>query len=113
MSSKKTSSNFNILLLSQRSNDPVIPSNFLYNLLGTLKWEGDTETSGDVTASSFVGDGSSLTGIGSSPISYVTKTADYTFLSTDYMVGADGSRDRKSTRLNSSHIPLSRMPSSA
>ena len=26
---------------------------------------------------------------------------------------AQGSQDRKSTRLNSSHIPLSRMPSSA
>ena len=28
-------------------------------------------------------------------------------------VGTDGRTDRKSTRLNSSHIPLSRMPSSA
>ena len=28
-------------------------------------------------------------------------------------VGAESSLDRKSTRLNSSHIPLSRMPSSA
>ena len=27
--------------------------------------------------------------------------------------GCSGLRDRKSTRLNSSHIPLSRMPSSA
>ena len=27
--------------------------------------------------------------------------------------GAKGAEDRKSTRLNSSHIPLSRMPSSA
>ena len=29
------------------------------------------------------------------------------------MPGKDGIADRKSTRLNSSHIPLSRMPSSA
>ena len=31
----------------------------------------------------------------------------------DYFWIALGQRDRKSTRLNSSHIPLSRMPSSA
>ena len=31
----------------------------------------------------------------------------------DFMVMTDERRDRKSTRLNSSHIPLSRMPSSA
>ena len=30
-----------------------------------------------------------------------------------YVVGGGGGGDRKSTRLNSSHIPLSRMPSSA
>ena len=30
-----------------------------------------------------------------------------------YKVGPGALRDRKSTRLNSSHIPLSRMPSSA
>ena len=30
-----------------------------------------------------------------------------------YVVGAPQAQDRKSTRLNSSHIPLSRMPSSA
>src|ERR1051326_2380290 len=29
------------------------------------------------------------------------------------VVGRSGNQDRKSTRLNSSHIPLSRMPSSA
>mgnify|MGYP003340518656 CR=1 FL=1 len=29
------------------------------------------------------------------------------------LINQDSSRDRKSTRLNSSHIPLSRMPSSA
>ena len=31
----------------------------------------------------------------------------------DLLVEVDGEVDRKSTRLNSSHIPLSRMPSSA
>ena len=31
----------------------------------------------------------------------------------DKLQGRTGSTDRKSTRLNSSHIPLSRMPSSA
>ena len=41
-----------------------------------------------------------------------------TTLDTDLVAGAPGMRadafgDRKSTRLNSSHIPLSRMPSSA
>ena len=35
------------------------------------------------------------------------------FLQQAVGVEADGSIDRKSTRLNSSHIPLSRMPSSA
>ena len=30
-----------------------------------------------------------------------------------YRIDEDGIEDRKSTRLNSSHIPLSRMPSSA
>ena len=32
---------------------------------------------------------------------------------TDRFIIVDGDKDRKSTRLNSSHIPLSRMPSSA
>ena len=31
----------------------------------------------------------------------------------DICIDIDGNTDRKSTRLNSSHIPLSRMPSSA
>ena len=36
-----------------------------------------------------------------------------TFTKKEYELGARLWQDRKSTRLNSSHIPLSRMPSSA
>ena len=43
--------------------------------------------------------------------SYTTPTTVYVALYTSDPTDAD--RDRKSTRLNSSHIPLSRMPSSA
>ena len=45
----------------------------------------------------------------------VTAVGHSTFLSgaTPAMSGIIGNEDRKSTRLNSSHIPLSRMPSSA
>ena len=39
-------------------------------------------------------------------------TTDYDILDPDYLADPF-SVDRKSTRLNSSHIPLSRMPSSA
>ena len=48
------------------------------------------------------------------------QTRKYTFDSKDkkyekvkYRKGFESAQDRKSTRLNSSHIPLSRMPSSA
>ena len=37
----------------------------------------------------------------------------YTWYETSFMISLPSLRDRKSTRLNSSHIPLSRMPSSA
>ena len=40
------------------------------------------------------------------------KNENIEFMSTPFSVG-DAKQDRKSTRLNSSHIPLSRMPSSA
>ena len=39
--------------------------------------------------------------------------ADYHVFSSDNLVDWTDHGDRKSTRLNSSHIPLSRMPSSA
>ena len=51
-------------------------------------------------------------------VTYVTTTANAVSNSGGYIVvnGSgfqSGAQDRKSTRLNSSHIPLSRMPSSA
>ena len=46
------------------------------------------------------------------PTSLIVGSPDK-FTVDDIAVGEDGETDRKSTRLNSSHIPLSRMPSSA
>ena len=40
-------------------------------------------------------------------------SGNFALLALLYCTLADGEPDRKSTRLNSSHIPLSRMPSSA
>ena len=54
---------------------------------------------GNVTASYFIGNGSSLTGVTTSPAGSNTQI--------------QFNKDRKSTRLNSSHVALSRMPSSA
>ena len=46
-------------------------------------------------------------------MSYFTSSPNYTASTPNVINAPDGTLDRKSTRLNSSHIPLSRMPSSA
>ena len=81
----------------------VVKSKQLFGVLknpftGSFIVTGSMDVIGTSSATVFSGSGALLTGIPGSAI-----------------VGGVGgsSQDRKSTRLNSSHIPLSRMPSSA
>ena len=78
--------------------------------IGTTTPQNTLNVVGDINATGLIyGNGSQLTGITGSQITNDLNWINATYGNDSYVPYTD----RKSTRLNSSHIPLSRMPSSA
>ena len=74
---------------------------------------GDIRATGIITAAFFSGNGASLTSLSASNISSGTIDNAYLPVINNNRLPSNISVDRKSTRLNSSHSSVSRMPSSA
>ena len=104
--------------------DTNLSSSYVYRINGTSVLSASSLGTG-VTNSSLTAVGTISTGTwaGSTITAKYGGTGYTTYTKGDLLVGAGGTfikfgsgsnnQDRKSTRLNSSHIPLSRMPSSA
>ena len=76
---------------------------------------GNSSVNATINSTAFTGDAATVGGNTASTLRTYTDTAYTNAMSNTLSRNGSytGNKDRKSTRLNSSHIPLSRMPSSA